>query len=300
MTSPRVSVIIPAYNVAPYIEDAVMSALGQSYQDLEVIVVNDGSTDATGQILDGIRGDVHRIDQANKGLASAKNAGLRQARGAFIAFLDGDDLWSPGLVQRGVEALESHGGTDIVVFDANLIDETGRLSGSTYYGSRPRSLRFRSQDQPRWIVQYNYILGFNMCRAELLHKHGGFDESLTSFEDWDLWIRAILSGAVAKLVPEALGRYRIRSKSLTTDLRQLAEDESRLLYKASQDPAKPPGTTGRLDYARAKQALLVSDMSLARELFFKAARSRGLHSRFRARSILGAASPALAARLWKA
>lgn len=300
MTSPRVSVIIPAYNVAPYIEDAVMSALGQSYQDLEVIVVNDGSTDATSQILDGIRGDIHRIDQANKGLASAKNAGLRQARGAFIAFLDGDDLWSPGLVQRGVEALDSHEETDIVVFDASLIDETGSPSGSTYYGSRPRSLRFRSQDQPRWIVQYNYILGFNMCRAEILQEHGGFDESLTSFEDWDLWIRAILSGAIVKLVPEALGRYRIRSKSLTTDLQQLAEDESRLLYKASQDPAKPPGTTGRLDYARAKQALLRNDMKLARELFFKAARSRGLHSRFRARCILGAASPALAARLWKA
>lgn len=295
---PKVSVVIPAYNVAAYIEQAVMSALEQTFQDLEVIVVNDGSTDSTSDVLDGIKCDVLRIDQDNQGLAAAKNAGMRVARGDFIAFLDGDDRWTPDLVQRGIDALAMSPGTEIVAFDARLMDESGHLSGPTYYGSRPRSLRFRSQDQPRWIVQYNFVLGFNMCRSEMLRKHEGFDESLRSFEDWDLWIRAILGGATVKLIPEPLGLYRIRPKSLTTDRRQLAKDEASLLHKASQHPQRPPGTAGRLDYALAKKALLEGDAKLARKHFYDAARSDGLHSRFRARAALGAASPALAARFW--
>ncbi len=291
----RVSVIIPAYNVVAFIEEAVRSALEQTFEDIEVIVVNDGSTDGTLQVLESL--PIHRIDQENRGLAAAKNAGIRQASGRFIAFLDGDDRWQPDLIERGLERLAASKTADVVVFDARLIDETGHPTGNTYYGKRSRSLRFRDQDQARWIVQYNFILGFAICGAELLEKHGGFDEELRTFEDWDFWMRALLGNATAALIPEPLGHYRMRLGSLTGHERQLAADEVRLLEKAVAHSASPVGTQARLNYARAKEALLANDSKRAAAFFASALTGAGLPARYRARAALGAAAPGLAAHL---
>ena len=107
---PLVSIIIPAYNVEKYVQEAIDSALSQIYKDIEIIVVDDGSTDNTKKVLNPYikKGQIHYIYQENKGLSSARNTGIRAAKGGYIAFLDSDDLFLPEKMQRQVDFLEKH------------------------------------------------------------------------------------------------------------------------------------------------------------------------------------------------
>ncbi|MBK8993570.1 MAG: glycosyltransferase family 2 protein, partial [Gammaproteobacteria bacterium] len=100
-----VSVVIPAYNAAAFIERAVDSVLTQSYRSREVLVVNDGSTDRTGEVLARYGSAIRVIDQPNGGLSSARNRGIREARGEFVALLDADDRWLPEKLERQVQAM---------------------------------------------------------------------------------------------------------------------------------------------------------------------------------------------------
>src|SRR3989304_595361 len=105
---PRVSVIIPTYNTAHYIAPAVESVLGQTYQDTEIIVVDDGSTDNTRTVLTPYMDRIQYIVQDNKGRSEARNRGIHQSQGEFIAFLDADDLWLPDKLSQQVAALDEH------------------------------------------------------------------------------------------------------------------------------------------------------------------------------------------------
>lgn len=104
-----VSVIVPVYNVAPYLEDALNSVLDQTYEHLEIIIIDDGSTDGSGEICDEYRkrdNRIHVVHQENKGLSAARNAGLDHMSGAFVAFLDLDDLYHPEFIRTTLQALE--------------------------------------------------------------------------------------------------------------------------------------------------------------------------------------------------
>src|SRR4051812_1023393 len=121
---PTVSVIVPAYNVASYVGATIESALTQTYQDFELIVVDDGSTDETGAIVDAAVARDARIRvvrQPNGGLSSARNAALRNARGRYIALLDGDDLWDPGFLAAQLAVFESRPDVSVVTGNARFL-----------------------------------------------------------------------------------------------------------------------------------------------------------------------------------
>src|SRR3954464_9718855 len=118
---PTVSVIVPAYNVAPYIRAAIDSALAQTFRDLEVIVVNDGSTDETASIVDACCAAdprVRLIEQPNRGLSAARNTALAAARGEFLALLDGDDTWDPGFLEAQLAVFGDRPDVSIVTGNA--------------------------------------------------------------------------------------------------------------------------------------------------------------------------------------
>ena len=131
----RVSAIIPVYNGAATIVEAIDSALAQSYPSLEVIVVNDGSTDATAEVLRRYAERVKVIDQANGGIAAARNAGVAMANSEYLAFLDADDIWTPAMIERTVTALD--GSPDCVLAFTNcaVIDSDGRDLDSALIGA---------------------------------------------------------------------------------------------------------------------------------------------------------------------
>ncbi len=186
--APRVSVVVPTFNRAGALCEAVESALAQSYQDFEIIVVDDGSTDDTPRIVRerfGRDPRVRCLRRPNGGPAAARNDGIRQARGDLVAFLDSDDLWRPDKLRLQVEQLDGRPEAALSFCDA--LTEGGRPGA----GTRFQGKRFRGDTSMRGIVEWS----FPMCtpsvvvRRTVLDAVGLFDESFACNEDWDLWIR---------------------------------------------------------------------------------------------------------------
>jgi glycosyltransferase involved in cell wall biosynthesis len=212
-TPPLLSVVIPAYNVAAFIGDAVRSALAQTLDDLEVVVVDDGSTDATPEILAGIDDPRLRvIRQPNAGLAAARNSGIRAARGRYLGLLDGDDVWMPRKAELQVEVLKRETDVTLTFSHSAYLDEDGTPNGL---------LLSADLAEPGWrdLVLRNHLGNGStpIGRTADFLSAGLFDERLrTALEDYEMWPRMLRrTGRRCMLVPEVLTGYRIRGDSLS-------------------------------------------------------------------------------------
>lgn len=203
--APRVSVVIPTHNRAALVCEAIDSALAQTYRDFEVLVVDDGSTDATAAVLPArFGGDprVHLVRQENRGAAAAQNTGVRLARGEFIALLGDDDLWRPEKLARQVAALDRH--PDAALCFSDLV-----VAGGTDDGRRCFEIAgFDGTITVEALVRGNFIpAAATLIRRSCLLGAGAFDETLRLAEDWDLWIR-LLAAHPAVCVDRVVGVYR--------------------------------------------------------------------------------------------
>lgn len=224
----KCSIVIPAYNVENYLAEAIESALGQTHAPIEIIVVNDGSTDRTHQIMAEYASQIVEVHQKNGGLSAARNAGIRASTGEVVGLLDADDRWDPRRVQKCLELLASRPRVGFVTTDAHLIDEQGTPIGRRYYeGDRT----FPSSGFAQRIVRRNFVFSSTLIRRALLELVGGFDETLNSVEDYDMWLRLLLTGAEPALVDEPLADYRIRSDSLSADRTTVDRSARRVLQK---------------------------------------------------------------------
>jgi glycosyltransferase involved in cell wall biosynthesis len=197
MRNPLVSVIIPTYNRAGLIARTIENVFAQTYRNQEVIVVDDGSTDATALVLDKFGGQIRVVTQKNAGPSAARNRGIQIARGDIIAFQDSDDLWMPYKLERQVSLLERSGPNVPVCLCNAEMHFTGKPATTSFDvgGIRP------SFDEGIWsnvaeVLAVTFLL-FNQCaaiRASALNKVGGFDETLPLMEDHDLALRLALEG----------------------------------------------------------------------------------------------------------
>jgi glycosyltransferase involved in cell wall biosynthesis len=216
--SPRVSVVMPAYQAERTIGAAVSSVLQQTYADWELVVVDDGSTDATGAIAGAHPGPVRLVRQDNAGVAAARNRGIAEARGELIAFCDADDI----LLPRHLEALhatwERSGG--IATSNCYWLFPGGIDTSKTRYrGGFPAPER-----QRRAILEQNFVLTMSLFPRGLVDEIGPFDAARKRAEDWDFWIRAIYAGYRVALQPEPLALYRWGSEGLSSDWRAMDAD----------------------------------------------------------------------------
>jgi glycosyltransferase involved in cell wall biosynthesis len=184
---PKVSVILPTYNRAAYISAAIDSALGQTYQDFELIVADDGSTDGTDAIVAAYGDRLTYLMLPHSGLpATTRNAGIRAATGQYIAFLDSDDLFVPDRLERHITLLEAQPGLAWVYSDTQYFDEGG-VDGTLLCGRRP------PQGQVYVPLLIDNFLGINSVtlRKNCLDAVGYFDEThaLRAVEDYDLFLR---------------------------------------------------------------------------------------------------------------
>lgn len=216
----RCSIVIPAYNVAAFVDAAIESALAQTYGDTEVIVVDDGSTDATSERIDSFASEVTVVRQTNQGLSAARNAGILRATGDVIGLLDGDDLWLPNRVERCREVLDEHSDVGFVTSDAWIIDERGQPTGDRFFhGQRT----FPTDRHAEHIVARNFMFVGALIRRSELERVGLFDERLRAgCEDYDLWLRLVAAGSAPALVGEPLAHYRVRSGSMTQSQDRIA------------------------------------------------------------------------------
>ncbi|MBJ6723684.1 glycosyltransferase [Geomesophilobacter sediminis] len=206
---PLVSVVIPCYNSARFIAQAVESVLGQKYPNLELIVVDDGSTDDTERVLEAYRGRLTYLRQPNAGPAAARNRGIAQARGEYVAFLDADDLWLPEKTAQQVARIHGEQAIGLVYGRfANFSNESGELL-SVLPEVTPSGALF---DQ---ILQKSFIaLPSVLVRREVLAEVGGFDEELLTAEDTNLWLKIARRHRI-EAVPEIVFHRRLHGDNLS-------------------------------------------------------------------------------------
>lgn len=181
--NPLVSVIIPTYNRGWILKEAIDSVLSQDFDDFELIVVDDGSTDNTINILDAYAHDIIALRQGNRGVSAARNAGISCASGQLIAFLDSDDLWLPGKMSRQVEFFNSNPDA-LICQTEELWIRNGRRVNPKKRHQKFSGMIFK-HCLPLCIVSPSAV----MMRKSLFDKIGRFDESLPACEDYDLWLR---------------------------------------------------------------------------------------------------------------
>lgn len=180
---PRVSVIIPTYNRGWIVKEAIESVLAQDYRDFELIVVDDGSTDNTDDILNSYRGDIMVFRQENQGVSAARNRGLAEASGRFIAFLDSDDLWLSQKLFRQVEFFNKNPDAQICQTEETWIRKGVRVNPKKRH-KKPWGMIFEPS-LSLCLVSPSAV----MIRRSLFEEVGGFDETLPACEDYDLWLR---------------------------------------------------------------------------------------------------------------
>ena len=207
-----VSVVIPSYNDSSYVKEAIHSVLSQTYENIEIIVVDDGSTDDTKEVLKEYKDRIKYHYQKNKGLSGARNTGMKLAKGKYISLLDADDLYHKDRVEKQVNFLENSSGC---VFS---------YSGYRhFYDGKPDELlklkyKYHSGNVFKKLLRKNFIAPSGVLfRKDILDKIGFFDESLKSCEDWDYWLRVSHEGLEFSYIPEAITFIRIRKSGNLND-----------------------------------------------------------------------------------
>ncbi|MCU0694119.1 MAG: glycosyltransferase [Polyangiaceae bacterium] len=224
---PTVSVVVPAYNAAWCVGKAIDSVLAQTYRDFEIIVVNDGSTDDTLAVLRGYGDAIRIVDQRNGGMSNARNAGIRAARGQFLAFLDSDDWWLPNKLGLQVQLLRSRPDLGFCSCTARVEDMNGRLLNlwqcPSWDGSFLAHLFGSGADVPGSCSAV-------VARRALVTQVGAFDETLRGAEDPDLWIRlAAVSGYAC--LPEPMVVVLRRAGSVSRNLEAMRDSTLSMLRK---------------------------------------------------------------------
>lgn len=237
--APRVSVVIPAFNRAATIRGAIESVLAQSFTDLELLVVDDASTDATAERVRAIADPRVRMlaNPRNMGAGAARNTGLRAARGDWVAFQDSDDEWLPRKLERQMARLDTPGADWIAAYCGMLVLGTAE-SHTPETGARPKIDYLPAPgphriegDLRRALLDVNSISPQTLiARRAVLERIGGFDESLPAVEDWDLALRLAQEGAIA-CIDEPLVIQRFSTNSLSLQISRRLEARTAILIK---------------------------------------------------------------------
>jgi glycosyltransferase involved in cell wall biosynthesis len=210
VAAPRVSVVVPCYNLGPYLAEAVDSVLAQSFTDFEILIVDDGSTDpATKAVLDSFERPKTRVLRIeNRGLPGAKNVGIRETSGELLCMFDADDLLEPHMFARSVAVLDAD---PAIAFASHWL----RTFGNEEVEWTPTSCDFPA------LLDMNTVNGSALVRRSALEAVGGFDETfLDGCEDWELWVAMVARGLRGVIIPEFLFRYRRRTGSMSEVMMQ--------------------------------------------------------------------------------
>jgi len=270
----RVSVIVPAYNAAVYLPHAIDSVLAQTYPNWEIVIVDDGSADDTRAVADSYRSKLQDklqyIYQPNRGLPAARNAGIRAARGEFIALLDADDVWLPHRLERGIAVMDADPGAGLVHARVVRINPQGSITGQ---------LKVKPKCMSGSIARHVYtrrahiVCPTVMFRKSCLQTAGWFDETMQATEDRDLWFRIALRYRVV-YINEVLAYYRLSPSSMTSNLDRLLKAQLYFVAKHQRS-----GAATRLDQL---QALGNIYRELGDSLFRGGALTKAIASYFRA------------------
>lgn len=299
VAQPSFSVVIPVFNAAATVADAVRSALAQTTPAQEVIVVDDGSTDDVLDALTPFDGSITLVRQGNHGVGSARNTGVRAARSDFVAFLDADDVYDARRLEALAALAVERPDLDILTTDTLFIVD-GEATGR-YHATHP----FPVDGQRTAILRTCFTFGCPAIRRTRLLEVGGFAEDLRTGSDWDCIARLILGGSSAGLVDEPLLEYRVRPDSLTSDRVGALWSRVRMLERLGEtfelDQSEKTALDRSLVHHLTRAVLTEASTRLEadkveRRCFIALASRRGLPLRTRAQLAGAALAPHLAWR----
>jgi glycosyltransferase involved in cell wall biosynthesis len=234
---PRVSVVMPAYNSAATVKDAIESVLAQTYPDFEIVVIDDGSVDDTERVVRQFGDRVRYFKQENGGVSVARNTGIKKSLGTYVAFLDSDDIWVPGKLAEQIPWLEADPKVGLVYCDWAVTSGEAVLQSS-----RHKELPAASGYVFDELIQSGFILTSGVIvRRACLDDVGDFDTSLAIAEDYDLWLRISYRWKL-QLVDQCLLTKRSWDGSLSSNLKSTALARIMLFKKALKEL---PGMTSR-------------------------------------------------------
>lgn len=233
---PTVSVVVPTHNMGHFLDSALQSVLCQSYRDFEIIVVDDGSTDNTSEVLVpySLNAIIRCLRQEKRGPSAARNTGIKAARGRYIAFLDADDIWLPSKLDRQMAAVRQHPEASVVYCRFQYMDVHGKLLACSTGWVLKRAQATLYEE----LMYRNVISGSDsavLVSAPDLMDVGLFDESLSSCEDQDLWRRLALKHQFCLLEDEVLVYIRQHPGSIQANLTQMTLGRLRYLSKLRRD-----------------------------------------------------------------
>jgi len=238
---PKVSVVIPTYNAAQYIGETVESVLNQSYKEYEIVVVNDGSTDNTEQVLQKYGNRIRYIKQTNGGEGAARNRGIREAHGEWVAFLDADDLWLPHKLKVQMEFAAQHPDVDLIYGDASSFDINGVLTKSMFKERRP----YEGYVINNLLVE-NFVPVLSVIvRKKCLEKSGLFKEGMKHCTDYEMWLRCAKFFKFG-YVNEVIVSYRIHEKGISQNIEEMHKAHLSILNTALKDMKIPYATAARI------------------------------------------------------
>ena len=271
-TAPRISVLMPCYNCAAHVEQALQSVLAQTCGDWELIVIDDGSRDdSAARIAACDDPRIRLLRQDNAGVSAARNRAIAAARGARLAFLDADDWWDPTLLEKLAAALDARPNAVAAYCGWQNVGLPGK-AGEPYVPPDYET----GDREAQLLVACPWPIHAVLARTEAVRTAGGFDETLATSEDYALWLEVAARGPLVR-VPEALAFYRHHGGArATADRVRLARDQYRVQTRFL---ARHPEVADRLGQRRARdivraglrrrtyEAYWARDLDAARELF---------------------------------
>lgn len=238
------SVIIPAYNAAPYIRQALDSVLDQLRPNIEIITVDDGSTDATPEILAGYGDRIRTIRQHNQGLSAARNRGIAMASGAWLAFLDADDLWLPNFAASMLAVTSrSNKETTVICCGWQYVDQDGKAEGKSIF---PPSDQI---DVAKLLWGNAFPVHAAIVQRDSVSNIGGFSTDCYGVQDWKLWLDLSLIGARFTSLREVLVQYRQVPGSMSRNVTRMRDNGFQVLNKVFDSSLLPPHLASLREHA---------------------------------------------------
>ncbi|MCD4731699.1 MAG: glycosyltransferase [Bacteroidales bacterium] len=233
MSKPLVSVIIPVYNRKQFLTEAINSVLNQIYDNIEVIVVDDGSTEDLSEIMNTFKGKIKvKKHNRNLGLSATLNSGLRIARGEFVGILADDDLYTPDKIEKQIGAFKRNPEIDVVYTEYQWLHPDGRINSHNNKKKSSLDLRRNTKNLYYSLLQGNFIDAISpLVRRKCYDIVGGYDEWLKNLEDWDMWLRMTETGFNFYFLDEAHVSVRKHSENKSKNPEKNMHQRLRVLYK---------------------------------------------------------------------
>ena len=231
---PLVSIVIPCYNQGRFLDKAIRSALAQDHTELEVIVINDGSTDETEQIARRFEQDprFHLVNQNNSGLPEARNRGIRESSGVYVNFLDSDDWLESNMISNLVTSLEENSDIGFAYCDIWIVSEEGSTENHYSVG---KSRQVVNGDIFDSLIIGGYFPPHTvLIRRSVLEEIGYFDKALGGHADYDLWIRAAAHGFRAIYVDKKMAYYHIHGNNMSLNWQHMQATRKASLSKIAR------------------------------------------------------------------